>query len=505
MDAGTLIRAVMEIDPAANAVEQDGRWLQWGEMRAQVDALDDVLNAQGLGAGARVGIMLRNRVPQFNAIIGTLVSDRCMVTINPLYPDAVVVEDVRGLALPAVIAQAEDLDRPGIMEMLAQSGAAVIELPSDWTAAPRVRLARRETPDQRVETPGVTIEMLTSGTTGKPKRVALTRKAFQYSFAGALHYEKRDGSPGGAIEPQLRNGVQIIAGPLAHIGGTWVSLMAVASGRKIVLLEKFTVAGWMDVIRRHRPKVTGVTGTGLKMVLDANVPAEDLSSLIAIPAGAAPVAPETVDGFLERYNIPILSNYGATEFAGAIAGWSLAEFRRHWKEKRGSCGKVHDNVEARVVDPETGAILPPMTEGVLELKSPQLADPENWLRTTDLAKLDEDRYLWITGRADNAIIRGGFKVQPDDVRRALELHPAIREAVVVGIKDDRLGQVPVAALIPMTGADVPDEGELKSWLRETLLPYQIPVAFKVVDDVPRTISLKPKLKDVAALFEGQAV
>ncbi|MEQ9661389.1 MAG: long-chain fatty acid--CoA ligase, partial [Parasphingopyxis sp.] len=105
---------------------------------------------------------------------------------------------------------------------------------------------------------------------------------------------------------------------------------------------------------------------------------------------------------------------------------------------------------------------------------------------------------------DNAIIRGGFKVHPDDVVEILHKHPAVREAVVVGIPDKRLGSVPVAVLMLKDGADEPEIDELKTFVKERALPYQVPVQFKFADDVPRTPSLKPALPLVREMFLDEA-
>jgi long-chain acyl-CoA synthetase len=138
-------------------------------------------------------------------------------------------------------------------------------------------------------------------------------------------------------------------------------------------------------------------------------------------------------------------------------------------------------------------------EGVLELSGGQVSDG-SWIRTTDRAVLDADRFLWIRGRYDNAIIRGGFKVHADDVSAVLEQHGAIPEAAVVGIPDQRLGEVPAAAIILANGANAPSEGELATFLKERLLPYQVPARFIYVDELPRTTSMKPSLPAVRALF-----
>jgi acyl-CoA synthetase (AMP-forming)/AMP-acid ligase II len=126
--------------------------------------------------------------------------------------------------------------------------------------------------------------MLTSGTTGAPKRIPLKRDAFEKSFAGALVYEK-DRNEGDAAK--LRPGTTILSNPMTHIGGLWGALTCIAGGRKACLLEKFSVESWRDAIVRHQPKVAGAVPAGLRMILDANIPKEDLSSLVALRTGAA--------------------------------------------------------------------------------------------------------------------------------------------------------------------------------------------------------------------------
>ncbi len=251
--------------------------------------------------------------------------------------------------------------------------------------------------------------MLTSGTTGKPKRVPLATRNFERGFKAGLAYEKDRSAD---ETPKLRTGIQFLMLPLTHITGLWGAVTQMAACRKSCLIEKFNVEEWRDAVVRHRPKVfTGPPAT-LRMILDANVPKEDLSSLVAIRTGTAPLDPVIADSFFERYGIPVLQNYGATEFAGAVAGWSLEDFLKLRTEKAGSVGRIHGDVEARIVDQDSGDILPPGTEGVLELRAAQLGDAKAWLRTTDRALLDADNFLWIKGRADNAIIRGGFQSAP---------------------------------------------------------------------------------------------
>jgi acyl-CoA synthetase (AMP-forming)/AMP-acid ligase II len=141
---------------------------------------------------------------------------------------------------------------------------------------------------------------------------------------------------------------------------------------------------------------------------------------------------------------------------------------------------------------------------LLELFGTQLGDGKSWMRTTDIAVLDADNFLWINGRADNAIIRGGFKVIPDDLVRAIEQHPAVREAAVVSLPDPRLGEVPAAAYLIRSGMTAPTDDEMKAFLREKLLPYQVPVRVMAVTELPRTPSLKVSQPDLRKMFVADA-
>jgi long-chain acyl-CoA synthetase len=128
----------------------------------------------------------------------------------------------------------------------------------------------------------------------------------------------------------------------------------------------------------------------------------------------------------------------------------------------------------------------------------------DWIRTTDIASIDADGFVTLHGRADGAINRGGFKILPETVRRVLISHPAVRDTCVVGVSDERLGQVPFAAIEVTPGMPVPSDDELKELVRQQLPVYNVPVAFTVVDQLPRNPALKVSLPAVAALYERRA-
>ena len=143
-------------------------------------------------------------------------------------------------------------------------------------------------------------------------------------------------------------------------------------------------------------------------------------------------------------------------------------------------------------------------EGLLEVKTRLLGDDAAWTRTTDLARIDSDGFVFILGRADQAIIRGGFKVRPEDVRAALERDPRVRGAAVVSRPDARLGAVPVAAVELRSGLAPPSAADLLAEAANVLARYELPDEVKLVDALPRTPSGKVDLVAVRALFSVEA-
>lgn len=495
----TIVDGVLGVDPSADALEFNKDWWTWGDLSRIGTALDAALTAAGLGASTRVAGMMCNRPEVAAALLKIISSDRCVVTLNPSLPDDRLAQDILGLKPPVIFGVAKDWARPAVIAAAKQIGCLGLELTEDKVDPVRLvaGLEKMTGSDLRVlSDEGVGIEMLTSGTTGTPKRVPLKRRTLEQAVIDAGLYDRR--SPDDP--PKLRGGVAIGNSPFAHIGGIFSLFNTIMAGRKLTLLEKFSVTGWVDAVKRHRPRVAGAPPSALRMILDANVPKEDLSSLVAFRAGTAPLDPDLGDEFYERYGIPVLQNYSATEFAGAGAGWTIEDYKIYHKTKRGSVGRINPGIKARVVDQETGEPVAPGTEGLLEILASHLGDGKNWLRTTDLAVIDEDEFMWIKGRADNAIIRGGFKIIPDDVVRAIEQHPAVREAAVVALPDPRLGQVPAAAYLTRSGASAPSSDEMRNFLRERLLPYQIPTEILAVEEFPRTPSLKVSQPDLRQLI-----
>jgi acyl-CoA synthetase (AMP-forming)/AMP-acid ligase II len=276
--------------------------------------------------------------------------------------------------------------------------------------------------------------------------------------------------------------------PFAHSAGIFGIAMSLYYGRPTVLFEKFDAARWVDVIAQFRPKFASLVPSMIAMIMKLNPPKESLSSLACVRSGTAPLDVALKEQFEDRYGIPVLGEYGASEFMGGVAGWSLDEYLRLRDSKKGSVGKPLSDVETRIVDPQTAAVLPAGATGILHLRSPRW--DKDWIATTDLASVDDDGYLYIHGRADEAIIRGGFKVLPEKVAEVLRLFPGVRDACVLGFKDERLGQVPLAIIECDTHGATLEPSAISAFVRTQLPAYQVPVSYEFVASLPRTASLK---------------
>lgn len=486
------IADVLGLEPAARAVEFEGQWFSWGQIGEGARQITSAISQHTAGPAPQVGVLLRNRPEHVATLLGALLAGGCLVTINPSRGEDRTRADIADLRLPMLIGQPGDL--AGLA--LGDPGTAFVTIGS-VAHEPKVVPAQQATRDRAAGRPGVAVRMLTSGTTGPPKRIDLTYDMLARSLFGAKHYESS-----ASTQLRVRHGIAIVNSPMVHIGGVFRVLQCVADARSFVLLERFDVDRWARAVRTYRPRAASLVPAALRMVLRADLPPEDLQSIRAVVSGTAPLHPDDADAFTQKYGIPVLTSYAATEFGGGVAGWTLADHKRYWRAKRGSVGRAHPDSDLRVVD-DDGNPLGHDQPGLLEVKPGQLGPSAGWIRTTDMARIDADGFIWILGRADQAIIRGGFKIMPDDVRAALESHPAVAGAAVIGVSDERLGETPVAVVELLEGGSA-DSRQLVEFLGTRLARYEIPTDIRILDAIPCTPSGKPDLGQIRLLFRGPA-
>lgn len=480
----------LQRDPARQAIEFEHHWHSWGEMAQVADAVRSLLEASGIASNAPIAFIPRNRPSAIATLLGLMADGRTIRMIYAFQSPAGMIRDITRLQPAAIVADAEDLV-PELRNALAKLGIAAIALKSMTAAAvPGLEITSADM-DQTV--PGEPqIEILTSGTTGPPKQFAISYALLEQFFINSALARQQGDNPE-SLPPFL------LFFPLGNISGIYSTLPMMLRGQRVVLLERFTVPGWHEYVKRFRPVHSGLPPSCVQLVLDADIPKEDLSSIRTLGVGAAPLDPTVQRAFEDHYGIPILISYGATEFAGPVAAMTI-ELHAEWgRMKLGTVGRAMPGAELRVVDPDTGDALPPGHEGLLEVISPRIGP--NWIRTSDIAMIDEDGFLFHRGRADGAIMRGGFKILPESVERALMLHPAVSEAAVTAISDHRLGQVPAAAIRLKPDVPKPTVDELDAHLRQHVLATHLPVRWLFCQDLPRTPSLKADRPAVRRLFD----
>ncbi|MDB5985937.1 MAG: AMP-dependent synthetase and ligase [Nevskia sp.] len=492
MDFISTIRNRFRNDRDAPAVEFQGKWYSRGDLVGYAERIATLLDHAGVPERAPVGIIVRNRVPHAAAILGFVAANRSFSMIYAFQSPEAIAKDIAKLQLAAVVADREDWTPP-VIEAARQAGSFGIAISTEGapvTAVPEA--ARMGAGPQRAEPAEPGIEVLTSGTTGAPKRIQIRMPVLERVVSSAT----------AQVTPNADEPPDLVFWPFGGIGGVCQLLGATYVGKRMVLLEKFNVADWVGAIKRYRITKVGVQPTVIRMVLDAKVPREDLASLQFIFGGSAPLEPATQLLFEQTYGLPVVWGYGATEFAGTIIAWTPDLYKQYGEAKRGSIGKVFPGVQIRAVDPLSGVEVPRGEQGYLEALVP-LVNPD-WIRTTDIASIDAEGFVTLHGRGDGAIIRGGFKVLPEIVVKTLIRHPAVLDAAVVGLPEPRLGEIPVAAVELRAGAETPTEEQLKAYVREHLPAHHVPAQIRIVERLPRTPSLKVSLGSVRELFAASS-
>ena len=276
----------------------------------------------GATEGARIAVLLWNRPWHYASIAAVLSMHSTIVTINPAMGTEGLLAELQRVHPTAVVASAEDWARVGMVETVAAlTGVLPIELPTEADPAPHLLgFADLAGPVPDRGDPAVAIEMLTSGTTGEPKRVPLRYADLERSLADVRLYH---GDPDTAPPARQVHGVTLLCNPPVHMSGMYGCVRALTGGRTVVLLERFSVPVWQDAMIKHRPKVAGLVPAAIRMILDADVDPEVLSSVKVVTTGSAAMPSEVSAAFEERYGVPILISYGATEFAGPVAGWTI--------------------------------------------------------------------------------------------------------------------------------------------------------------------------------------
>jgi acyl-CoA synthetase (AMP-forming)/AMP-acid ligase II len=492
---GSRIRSVLSLEPDAVAIEGAGGKSTWADLASAAARIDDALRDAQVERDAPIGWVAHNRSAAVAAFVTLAMTEHPIVPLRPPQASATLPVEITAQRLQAVIADESDWARQEVRDAAAAAGSMGIAV-AGWspiTVRPVTGCARVGPGPHRPPMPGVVLERLTSGTTGPPKRIPVNEDVLIPSLKSGEQTSSDDGK-----ELRLKRSPAILLKPFSHAGGLFGLLLALYQARPMVLLEKFAAEEWANAIRRYQPRSASLVPAMIRMILDADIAPDALRSLHAIRAGTAPLDPQTQVEFETRFGIPILIDYGAAEFIGGVAGWTLDDHRRFGPSKRGSVGRARPDVQLQVVSEQTGEELPLGRIGVLRVKSVRFGP--DYFRTNDLARIDDDGFLFLHGRADDAINRGGFKVLPEEVAAVLRRYTGVRDVAVIGMVDARLGEVPIAAVEMMPGTSPPDPHDLDAFARAHLTGYMVPKEYRFVEALPRTPSMKVSRPELKAML-----
>jgi len=471
---------LLDIDPAVDAIQFEDRWHKWEWVQRIARQVHVQLANIG---GAPVSFIARNDPAALAGLVGLLTQPRTVRMIYAFQSSSAMAASVEKLGSPAVLMMEADLT-PEVRDVVQRRGMTAITL-GECGAQTVVKAPHLE---QSPPDPAPTIDILTSGTTGPPKQFPISHDVF-------AHMMLNQGSP--VLEDPTAPPF-MMAFPFGNIAGISMLVGSFLQGQPIRLLERFSLEEWRRYIVEYRPTATGLPSSAIPMILEARLPREDLASLRYISTGAAPLDVAVQKRFQDTYDIRVLLIYGATEFGGPVAAMTPTLDAEWGDAKLGSSGRPLPGARLRVRDQETGEILEGGGTGLLDVVSPRMGP--DWISTSDLVTIDEDGFLFCIGRADGAIMRGGFKVLPESVEQVLRLHPSVAYAGVVGVSDPILHQVPAAVVQPKKGMEVPDVETLKAHVRAHLPAPHVPAQWRFVETMPLNSAYKIDRAALRALF-----
>ncbi|MGH3630121.1 MAG: class I adenylate-forming enzyme family protein, partial [Sciscionella sp.] len=331
-------------------------------------------------------------------------------------------------------------------------------------------------PDTEISEEDPAVILFSSGTTGTPKAILWSQR----SVIGNLHnLLAMTRSLPDELPDDHTGTTSLQTVPLFHLAGVQVSCATLLQGGRLVMLDgKFDPVEVLRLIETEKVRSWGAIPTMVTRVLDCpELPERDTSSLKSIPLGGAPVPANLRERISEAFpNVKkrVGSLYGLTETGGLLAAGAGAEIGSH----PGRVGKPLPVVEVRIAEPDEDGV------GEIQARTPNapegyvaggpIEDTDGWIATGDLGRVDEEGYLYVTGRVKEVIIRAGENIAAANVENTLLQHPDVADVGVLGLPDEDLGEIVGAVVVPHAECQTPSVNDLARWCREKLARYEIP-------------------------------
>ena len=491
-----------------------------------VATLAHALQARGVKKGDRVALAMRNLPEWPVAFFAAAVTGAIVVTLNAWWTGEELAFGLADSGAAVLICDAERWDRisPYKAEMPALAHVMVTRPDAAAMAEPAITLesiigspksyadlADLSLPDVAIAPDDAATIFYTSGTTGKPKGALgshrnLLTNGFSSAYSGAATMLRR-GDP--LPEPSIRASLLVI--PMFHVTACSASMIpTIQAGHKIVLLHKWDTVKAFEIIEREKINATGgVPFIAWQLIEHPDREKYDLSSIDAISYGGAPSAPELVSKIYEIFGAFPGNGWGMTETMATVTSHVAEDYLN----RPDSCGPAVAVSDVKIMSEDGSTELPVGEVGELWARGPQIVKGywnrpdataetfvDGWVRTGDLARVDDEGFCFIVDRAKDMIIRGGENIYSSEVENILYEHPAVTDAALVGIPHQTLGEEP-AAVVHLAPGMTASEDELREYVSERLAKFKVPVKIIFTQDtLPRNANGKILKRDLKALF-----
>ncbi|HEX9548664.1 MAG TPA: long-chain-fatty-acid--CoA ligase [Acidimicrobiales bacterium] len=488
-----VLRQWADRTPDRPMLTYQGKTVTWAEQHARSSQVAQALLAEGVGPGDRVAFLDKNGPEYFEVAFGAAKINAVLVAVNWRLNPAEMAWVINDAESKVLFAGPEFADHVAGFESQLTTVKKIVRLADNYHGWMGCHPA--DDPGFVAKPNDVAMQLYTSGTTGLPKGAMLTN-----TNLGGLMVE-------GAKELEIGDGsVSMVAMPLFHIGGSGWALLGISSGAHTVVIREVDPVAILDAIERHGVTHAFIVPAAIMFLLAApQCTSTDFSSLRCLSYGASPISEKVLSQALEAFGCQFVQLYGLTETTGAITLLRAAEHDpdNGHPERLRSCGVPFSHVELRVVDLETGQDQPPGVPGELWTRSSQnmkgywhndeataaTITSDGWLKTGDVAYLDDDGFVFLHDRVKDMIVSGGENIYPAEVENALMAHPAVADVAVIGVPDDKWGETVKACVVKATGSEMTAQ-ELIDFARERIARYKCPRSVDFVALLPRNPSGK---------------
>jgi acyl-CoA synthetase (AMP-forming)/AMP-acid ligase II len=498
MNLSLILQMAAETEPErAGLVCDRRRWSYRSLLHAARGAAVDISNS----GASHVALLDQNSEAAAIALFGSALAGVPYVPLNYRLADPDLAALLQRIAPAYVIGDIERVQR------LDPQGGHKVRSRAEF-----VREAELLTPADESTEPAeqsIAIQLFTSGTTAAPKAALLRHSNLLSYILGTVEF-------GCASEDEAA----LVSVPPYHIAGISALLSSVYSMRRIVLLPAFDADDWLALAASERVTNAFVVPTMLSRIIgriDAGVGA-NLPSLQAVAYGGGRMPTELIERALDLFpQVSFTNAYGLTETSSTIALLGPEEHRQAQhatdptiRARLGSVGKPLPTVEIEIRD-DAGRALPPGERGEIYVRGEQVSgeyrerkaiDAEGWFPTRDAGWIDADGYLFLAGRADDVIVRGGENISPAEIEDTLMTHPAIADAAAVAVPSIEWGEAVGIAIVPRPGQQAPSDDELRSLIRNRLRSSRVPERIAVMDALPYNEMGKLLRREVRALLRS---